>query len=119
MRNLVFDPATIPAALPLMQLSLYGIPEARDRYERRMRGIMSMEALEKYDVTSRLQHIQTPTLVIWGQQDIRGDVAEAQRHARKLPSGKMIVLDQCGHLPYLERPAEFNAMVANFIANGL
>jgi pimeloyl-ACP methyl ester carboxylesterase len=115
MRNLVFDPAAVPPALPLIQLTLYGLPETRDRYERRIRGIMSMEALQRYDVTSRLQAISTPTLVIWGRQDIRGDLAEAQRHAARLPNGKMIVFEACGHLPYLEKPAEFNASANAFI----
>ena len=95
MRNLVFDPASIPPALPLIQLTLYGLPETRDRYERRIRGIMSMEALMHYDVTSRLHQIAAPT-------------------AR----GKMLVWEECGHLPYLEKPAQFNAVVDAFIREG-
>jgi len=115
MRNLVFDPASIPSALPLIQLTLYGLPETRDRYERRIRGIMSMEALMHYDVTSRLNQIAAPTLVIWGRQDIRGELEEAERHAARLPQGKMLVWEECGHLPYLEKPAQFNAVVDAFI----
>jgi 2-hydroxy-6-oxonona-2,4-dienedioate hydrolase len=115
MRNLVFDPASVPAALPLSQLTLYGLPETRDRYERRIRGIMSMEALTQYDVTPRLQEIAAPTLVIWGRQDIRGELEEAQRHAARLPRAKMLLWDECGHLPYLEKPAQFNAAVEAFI----
>jgi 2-hydroxy-6-oxonona-2,4-dienedioate hydrolase len=115
MCNLVFDPASIPPALPLIQLTLYGLPGTRDRYERRIRGIMSMEALLKYDVTSRLHEITAPTLVIWGRQDIRGQLEEAQHHAARLPRGKILVWDECGHLPYLEKPAQFNAAVEAFI----
>ena len=115
MRNLVFNPASVPEALPLVQLTLYGFPETRDRYERRMRGIMGMEALERFDVTRRLPDISIPTLVIWGRNDIRGDMTEAQRHAGRLPNGKMIVFEECGHLPYLEKPAEFNALADAFI----
>jgi len=116
MRNLVFDPASVPPALPLMQLSLYGLPETRDRYERRMRGIMDPEALRNYDVTPRLKDITVPTLIIWGRQDVRGDLAQAEANARKLPRGEMVVYENCGHLPYLEKPQEFNAMVNRFIA---
>jgi pimeloyl-ACP methyl ester carboxylesterase len=115
LRNLVFDPASVPSALAFIQLTLYGLPEARDRYERRMRGIMSMEALERYDVTRHLHAISVPTLVIWGRQDMRGNLPEAEQQARRLPNGEMIILDECGHLPYLEKPNEFNAIVDAFI----
>jgi pimeloyl-ACP methyl ester carboxylesterase len=72
----------------LVALTLYGLPETRGRYERRIRGIMSMEALMHYDVTSRLHEIAAPTLVIWGRQDIRGELKEAERHAARLPREK-------------------------------
>jgi pimeloyl-ACP methyl ester carboxylesterase len=78
-------------------------------------GLMSMEALMHYDVTSRLHEIAAPTLVIWGRQDIRGELKEAERHAARLPRGKMLVWEECGHLPYLEKPAPFNAVVDAFI----
>jgi pimeloyl-ACP methyl ester carboxylesterase len=118
MRNLVFDPASIPPALPLIQLTLYGLPETRDRYERRIRGIMSMEALVAYDVTRRLQEIAAPTLAIWGRQDIRGDLGEAERNAARLPKASMMVWEECGHLPYLEKPSRFNTAVEAFIRGG-
>ena len=89
-----------------------------ERCERRIRGIMSMEALMHYDVTSRLYEIAAPTLVIWGRQDIRGELEEAERHAARLPRGKMLVWEECGHLPYLEKPAQFNAVVDAFIREG-
>lgn len=119
MRNLVFDPASIPRALPLIQVTLYGLPETRDRYERRIRGIMSMEALVQYDVTPRLHEMAAPTLVIWGRQDIRGALDEAERHVARIPNARMIVWEECGHLPYLEKPGEFNAAVDAFIREGL
>jgi pimeloyl-ACP methyl ester carboxylesterase len=115
MRNLVFNPLSVPPALPLIQLTLYGLPDARDRYERRIRGIMSRAALQKYDVTSRLQNITVPTLVVWGRHDIRGELAEAEGNFRKSPNGRFVVFEDCGHLPYLEKPNEFNALIAEFI----
>jgi 4,5:9,10-diseco-3-hydroxy-5,9,17-trioxoandrosta-1(10),2-diene-4-oate hydrolase len=116
MRNLVHDPNSVPPALPLLQLSLYGLPETRDRYERRIRGIMAPDALKKYDVSARLRDIQAPTLVVWGRQDTRGDLAEAERNFKKIPKGEMVIFENCGHLPYLERQEEFNSVVCRFIS---
>lgn len=115
MRNLVHDEATVPEALLLVQLTLYGLPDAKERYERRIRGIMPRAALERQDVTARLDRITVPTLVIWGRHDIRGDFEEAAGNARRLPSGTMVVFEDCGHLPYLEQPSKFNAQVRAFI----
>jgi len=65
MNNLVFDPKSVPDALVLLQLTLYALPGARDRYERRMRGIKDRAALERFDVTSKISQVAAPSLVIW------------------------------------------------------
>jgi 2-hydroxy-6-oxonona-2,4-dienedioate hydrolase len=116
MNNLVFDPKCVPEALLMVQLSLYALPGAVDRYERRMRGIKDMDALKRFDVTSRMRELTAPTLVIWGRQDVRGTLLEAEHHAGALPRGHMHVYDQCGHLPYLEYPDAFNTQMRKFLA---
>jgi pimeloyl-ACP methyl ester carboxylesterase len=116
MNNLVFDPASVPEALLMIQLSLYALPGAQDRYERRMRGIKERAALERYDVTGRTNELNGPTLVVWGRQDIRGNLDEAQGHIKALPDGRLEIMENCGHLPYLEYPDAFNTSVLAFIA---
>lgn len=117
MNNLVFDPKSVPEALLMLQLTLYALPGARDRYERRMRGIKDLAALKRFDVTARIADITVPTLVIWGRQDIRGNFEEAERCAKALSRGQMVVYENCGHLPYLELPDRFNAQLLNFLAD--
>jgi 2-hydroxy-6-oxonona-2,4-dienedioate hydrolase len=87
MNNLVFDPKSVPEALVLLQLTLYALPGARDRYERRMRGIKDRAALERFDVTSKISQVTAPSLVIWGRQDVRGSLEEAERAAKLCPTG--------------------------------
>jgi pimeloyl-ACP methyl ester carboxylesterase len=116
MKNLVFDPSTIPEALLMLQLTLYALPGAADRYERRMRGIKEIDALNRYDVTRRMQEITVPTDVIWGRQDIRGNLAEAENCAKQLPRGRMHIYENCGHLPYLEYPDAFNSLMRSILA---
>jgi 2-hydroxy-6-oxonona-2,4-dienedioate hydrolase len=115
MRNLVFDPDAVPESLLLLQLTMYALPGARDAYERRMRGIKERAALDRYDVTARLHEIDVPTLVVWGRQDARGDLAEAENFASRLPQGRMVLFEECGHLPYLEQPERFNALAREFL----
>ncbi len=115
MNNLVHDPRTVPEALLMIQLTLYAMPDARDRYERRMRGIKELAALERYDVTARLAEITVPTLVVWGRQDVRGSLSEARSSLPRLPHGRLEIYEDCGHLPYLEYPDRFNALMREFI----
>lgn len=115
MNNLVFDPKSVPEALILLQLTLYALPGARDRYERRTRGIKDRAALERFDVTSKISQVTVPSLVIWGRQDVRGSLEEAERAAKSLPDGQWVLYENCGHLPYLEHPDQFNAQVSEFI----
>ena len=115
MNNLVFDPKSVPEALLLLQLTLYSLPGARDRYERRMRGIKDRAALERFDVASKTSQLSAPSLVIWGRQDIRGSLEEAEQAAKSLPAGQWVVYENCGHLPYLEHRDRFNSQVGEFI----
>jgi 2-hydroxy-6-oxonona-2,4-dienedioate hydrolase len=116
MNNLVFDPKSVPEALVLLQLTLYALPGARDRYERRMRGIKNRAALERFDVTPKISQVTAPSLVIWGRQDVRGSLEEAERAAKLLPDGQWVLYENCGHLPYLEHPDQFNRQVGEFVA---
>lgn len=116
MKNLVFDPACVPEALLMIQLTLYALPEAADRYERRMRGIKEPDALRRFDITSQAHEITVPTRIVWGRQDIRGDLSEATATADKIPDVQMDIYEQCGHLPYLEQPAAFNSSLREFVS---
>ncbi|HTM57930.1 MAG TPA: alpha/beta fold hydrolase [Candidatus Udaeobacter sp.] len=56
-----------------------------------------------YDVSPRLQQLNAPTLVIHGERDLIP--LEFARHiADTLPDARLVVLN-CGHFAYLERPA--------------
>jgi pimeloyl-ACP methyl ester carboxylesterase len=57
---------------------------------------------------------QGPVLVIWGKQDAVLPVAAAD--ARKvMPQAQIELIDDCGHLPMIERPDEFLAALLPFL----
>jgi pimeloyl-ACP methyl ester carboxylesterase len=60
--------------------------------------------------------IKRPTLIIWGRQDGLVLLTEGERFNKDIAGSKMIVIDQCGHIPNLEKPGEFNAAVLKFLA---
>jgi pimeloyl-ACP methyl ester carboxylesterase len=62
-----------------------------------------------------LARVKAPTLLPWCREDTITPLSWGKDFARALPRGTLAVLDQCGHLPNIERPAQFNAAVMNFM----
>jgi pimeloyl-ACP methyl ester carboxylesterase len=59
--------------------------------------------------------IRRPTLIVWGRQDGLVPLAMGERFNKDIPGSKMVVIDQCGHIPNVEKPGEFNAAVLKFL----
>src|SRR5215211_2824241 len=59
--------------------------------------------------------IKRPTLIIWGREDGLTPLADAERFHKDIAGSKLVVFDQCGHAPNLEKPGEFNAAVLKFL----
>ena len=62
--------------------------------------------------------IKRPTLIVWGRQDGLLALADGERFNKDVAGSKLIVFDQCGHAPNVEKPGEFNAAVLKFLAEG-
>lgn len=62
--------------------------------------------------------IKTPTLLIWGRQDGLVPLSDGERLHKDISGSTMVVIDECGHIPNLEKPGEFNAAVLKFLSAG-
>ena len=60
--------------------------------------------------------IAAPTLIVWGEQDEMIPLSVGQRLYQLIAGSKLEVIPQCGHLPALEKPAEFARCVLEFLA---
>jgi pimeloyl-ACP methyl ester carboxylesterase len=64
----------------------------------------------------RLSAIKQPTLLIWGRQDGLTPLKEfGERFKREIPGSELIVFEECGHVPMVEKAAEFNAALLKFL----
>jgi pimeloyl-ACP methyl ester carboxylesterase len=63
----------------------------------------------------QLSKIQKPTLIIWGKQDGLLKLADGERFNKEINGSQLVVFDQCGHVPQVEKAAEFNAAVLKFL----
>ncbi len=70
-----------------------------------------------YDLPARLRAVDIPTLVVHGEYDVvpracARSIAAAARRSR------LVVLADCGHFPYLERPHDVEAAIVGFMRSG-
>lgn len=82
----------------------------------KLRLVKLARALREFNLYESLPKIAAPTLLIWGKQDTLTPLEVAKVFTDRLPRAQMRVLDQCGHAPNIERPAEFNRIVEEFLA---
>jgi pimeloyl-ACP methyl ester carboxylesterase len=64
------------------------------------------------DSAAVLAAVDVPTVVVHGADDEVVALAAARYNAETIPGAELVVLPDTGHLPFLERPAEFAAALA-------
>lgn len=70
---------------------------------------------ERPDYVSMLPDIAVPTLVVVGGDDEFTPVADAEFMHERIPGSTLVVIDEAGHLPNLEREAEFDTALGRFL----
>jgi pimeloyl-ACP methyl ester carboxylesterase len=118
-RKIVFDPSLVTEELVEETYKLATLPGAHKALLATLRagiGIRGQRAYLVRQVLDGLAGIKAPALIFWGQQDRIIPVAHAHIAAAKIPGAGLQIFDNCGHMPQLERPDEFNKIVLEFLA---
>ena len=71
------------------------------------------DSLDGVDLRPALREIRVPTLVVHGRQD--PIPLESSEEVASALGARLVVLDDCGHVPYVERPAPLFAAVRTFL----
>jgi pimeloyl-ACP methyl ester carboxylesterase len=72
-------------------------------------------ALGPVDLRRVLPTITVPTLLLYGDADVRSPVTVAEELHSQIPASILVVLPGAPHLSNLEKPAEFNTAVRRFL----
>ena len=67
------------------------------------------------DQRDLLPRIIVPTLLIWGEEDVRSPLSVAHQFEQAIPKARLVVIAGAGHVSNLERPEEFNDAVREFL----
>jgi proline iminopeptidase len=73
---------------------------------------------EVEDIRDALRAVTAPVLVVAGSEDGLTGLAPVVALAKRFPLGQAIVLDGCGHYPWVEQPRSFVAAVHGFFPVG-
>ncbi len=71
------------------------------------------ESLGAYDLRAALRAVRTPTLVVHGRED--PIPVESSRETAVALGAELVVLDDCGHVPYVEQPAALFSAIEHFL----
>jgi 3-oxoadipate enol-lactonase len=71
---------------------------------------------ERPDYCELLTQVAVPALVVVGVDDEYTPVSDAEFMHKQLPDSTLAIIDGAAHMPNLERPAEFNAALRQFLA---
>jgi steroid delta-isomerase-like uncharacterized protein len=67
------------------------------------------------DFAGELDKIRTPTLVVWGDRDVRYPRSEQETIVAAIPGSRLLVYPGVGHLLHVEEPARLASDLASFI----
>jgi pimeloyl-ACP methyl ester carboxylesterase len=82
----------------------------KDAFIRQERAIMS-----RADSLPLLAAINCPTLALCGRQDVLTPLARHEEIAAGIKGARLEVIEDCGHLSTLEKPAEVNAALRRWL----
>jgi len=75
-------------------------------------------APENYEqLIAEYSKIKTPTLIIWGKQDMVLSVKQGELLSKQIENSKLVIIDICGHIPQEEKTDETFKIVEAFINN--
>jgi pimeloyl-ACP methyl ester carboxylesterase len=101
---------------------------ARPDVQRELASIMSdfhpagfrlmARSLAESDTRNLLADIDVPTLLLWGDADLRSPLSVAREMQGRIPGASLAVIPNAGHVSNLEAPAHFNAQIRAFCLRG-
>jgi len=89
--------------------------ETVNNRDKLVRTLSIAKSAIRHNMSSDLPNIETPTLLIWGENDLVTPPEVAVEFNSLLPNSELIWIKKCGHAPMMEHPKEFNRILFNWL----
>jgi pimeloyl-ACP methyl ester carboxylesterase len=101
---------------------LFGGEQTPEQYEEweEARAETARLAWQPYMFTQSMEHLLAnvtglPTLLLWGKQDVVVPLSVGEAYSKHIAGAKLVTFDKCGHMPEIEKSAEFIKEVESFL----
>ncbi|MEO9819480.1 MAG: alpha/beta fold hydrolase [Yoonia sp.] len=69
----------------------------------------------QHDLLDQISAIDTPTLVLWGEEDVVVPMGVAETYAECIPNARLVLLPEAGHSPQMEAPVRVASAIKAFL----
>jgi pimeloyl-ACP methyl ester carboxylesterase len=104
----MFSEATPPESVDAFGASMLGFHPV---------GFRAMARASAENLRDALPDVTVPTLLVYGDQDVRAPLSVAEDLHRSIPGSTLAVLPDAGHICNLEASEAFNQTVRSFLHN--
>jgi pimeloyl-ACP methyl ester carboxylesterase len=104
-----------PSLVTKERFDEYLAPLARPGAMTSMRSLLLARAREAAAFPEQARRVRAPALVIWGREDRWIPVEQADLFVAAIKGSRQVILEQCGHVPQEERPADVVRLVQDFL----
>jgi len=125
-RHLTREDFTWTLGLRVFTHRFFANPEAVKAWQDRVLGhpypqsadsfVRQAEAVLQHDSLDRLGAIRVPTHVMVGDEDILVPPRHSRILAERIAGARLTEISEAGHVPFMEKAAEFNRSVLEFIS---
>jgi pimeloyl-ACP methyl ester carboxylesterase len=82
-----------------------------------LRIVAIAKSAQRNNLADEITNIKIPTLLVWGLNDSITPPMVAHEFNRLIPNSTLKFLDKCSHVPMMEHPEKFNALVDDFLVS--
>lgn len=125
MAALLFDDPDQPMARVLQMMGAGGTGVGGDTAKAALPFLRALAAVARFawnppfvdpKLRDRLRRVRSRTLVVWGERDAFLPAGLADLWVESLPDARSVVIERCGHYPFMERPQRWAEVVGSFLA---
>ncbi len=80
-----------------------------------IRVIATAKSAVRHNLGDKLHLISAPTLLVWGREDKVTPPFVAEKFNEHIENSQLFFVEKCGHAPMMEKPDEFNRLLATFL----
>ncbi len=119
-KQLFYSPPSFPRDVLEELDRVQSMPGATRAALRSIRSSINYRGMmDRRLVIDRLGSLTAPLLTVWGENDQLIPVSHVQAVRQVVPHGLVRTFPECGHWPQMEKAAEFNPLIIEFLEGSL